>query len=57
LRAKLLDAYASVTGGGRAVAYVAVSTPIDSVGIDRQAELQQFFESMTSLDGYIEAMN
>jgi EpsI family protein len=57
LRAKLLDAYASVTGGGRAVAYVAVSTPIDSAGIDHQAELQQFLGSMTSLDRYIEAMN
>jgi exosortase A len=56
LRAKLLEAYASLTGGGRAIAYVAVSTPIDNSAIDRQAELQEFLGAMTSLDSYIAAI-
>jgi exosortase A len=57
LFAKLREAYVSLTGGGRAVAYVAVSTPVGSADIDHQAELQQFVTSMSSLESYIDAIN
>ena len=53
LRAKLLEAYASLTGRGRAVAYFAISVPIDR----SDTALEQFLESMPTLDRYIGTMN
>ena len=53
LRAKLLEAYASLTGRGRAVAYFAISVPIDR----SDTALEQFLKSMPALDQYIGTMN
>jgi exosortase A len=53
LRAKLLETYASLTGGGRAVAYFAISVPIGR----SDTTLEKFLESMPTLDRYVGTMN
>ena len=56
LMAKLLQTYASLTGRGHAVAFVALSTPEDHTGASAAEVLQRFVSSLPEFDRYVAAL-